>query len=187
MIDNNKNLTNINIMNFNFTCNIFDDLDDVSIKLGTEVNVHGKVDILDESKIIFGIDKKSLDREGIKEGNDLTKTSRKLVMNEIKIASVLDNTISNIIFYGHSLSEADYAYFQSIFDYLDIYNNQIQLTFYYTNYLEDEQDFETVRREQVTAVRTLIEEYGSTLDNEAKGKNLLHKLLLEERISVFEL
>ncbi|EAE1303749.1 hypothetical protein EP43_14770, partial [Listeria monocytogenes] len=61
------------------------------------------------------------------------------------------------------------------------------LTFYYTNYLEDEQDFETVRREQVTAVRTLIEEYGSTLDNEAKGKNLLHKLLLEERISVFEL
>ncbi|EAE8662054.1 hypothetical protein BR095_14615, partial [Listeria monocytogenes] len=84
MIDNNKNLTNINIMNFNFTCNIFDDLDDVSIILGTEVNVHGKVDILDESKIIFGIDKKSLDREGIKAGYDLTKTSRKLVMNEIK-------------------------------------------------------------------------------------------------------
>ncbi|MBC1908192.1 hypothetical protein HCA53_00225 [Listeria innocua] len=187
MIDNNKNLTNINIMNFNFTCGIFDDIEDRSVELSTEVNVHGKVDILDESKIIFGIDKKSLDREGIKAGYDLTKTSRKLVMNEIKIASVLDNTISNIIFYGHSLSEADYAYFQSIFDYLDIYNNQIQLTFYYTNYLEDEQDFETVRREQVTAVRTLIEEYGSTLDNEAKGKNLLHKLLLEERISVFEL
>ncbi|EAD1619684.1 hypothetical protein ARN86_14930, partial [Listeria monocytogenes] len=81
----------------------------------------------------------------------------------------------------------DYAYFQSLFDYLDIYNNPIKLTFYYTNYLKGEQDLETVRREQTKAVRKLIVEYGSTLDNEAKGKNLLHKLLLEERIGVFEL
>lgn len=53
--------------------------------------------------------------------------------------------------------------------------------------MKGEQDLETVRREQTKAVRKLIVEYGSTLDNEAKGKNLLHKLLLEERIGVFEL
>ncbi|EIZ2813593.1 hypothetical protein MOY73_003007, partial [Listeria monocytogenes] len=33
----------------------------------------------------------------------------------------------------------------------------------------------------------LIEEYGKTFDNKHKGKNLLHKLLLEERISVTDL
>ncbi|MBC1817358.1 hypothetical protein HCA19_14915, partial [Listeria seeligeri] len=39
MIDNNKNLTNINIMNFNFTCGIFDDIEDRSVELSTKVNV----------------------------------------------------------------------------------------------------------------------------------------------------
>ncbi|MBC1391428.1 hypothetical protein HB795_13825 [Listeria welshimeri] len=183
MLEDNPNLTNINIMNFNFTCDIFESLTEDQIKLGTEVNVHGKVN----SKVIFGIDTKSLEIAGLNSGYDLTKTSRKLAMNKEKAISVLDKTISTIIFYGHSLSEADYAYFQSLFDYLDIYNNPIKLTFYYTNYLKGEQDLETVRREQTKAVRKLIVEYGSTLDNEAKGKNLLHKLLLEERIGVYEL
>ncbi|EAG8561593.1 hypothetical protein CAX48_14245 [Listeria monocytogenes] len=183
MIDDNPNLTNVNIMNFNFTCDIFESLTDDQIELGTEVNVHGKVN----NKVIFGVDTKSLEIAEMEVGYDLTKTSRKLAMNKEKTISVLDKTISTIIFYGHSLSEADYAYFQSLFDYLDIYNNPIKLTFYYTNYLKGEQDLETVRREQTKAVRKLIVEYGSTLDNEAKGKNLLHKLLLEERIGVFEL
>ncbi|WP_221641367.1 hypothetical protein [Listeria innocua] len=137
--------------------------------------------------MIFGIDTKSLEVAKINSGYDLTKTSRKLAMNKEKATSVLDKTISTSMFYGHSLSEADYAYFQSLFDYLDIYNNPIKLAFYYTNYLKDQQDLETVRREQTKAVRKLIEEYGSTLDNEAKGKNLLHKLLLEERVGIYEL
>ncbi|EHY0418829.1 hypothetical protein K1Y85_002924 [Listeria monocytogenes] len=183
MIVDNQNLTNINIMNFNFTCDIFEEITDDYVELGTEVNVHGKVN----SKVIFGIDTKSLEVAQIKSGYDLTKTSRKLAMNKEKATSVLDKTISTIMFYGHSLSEADYAYFQSLFDYLDIYNNPIKLAFYYTNYLKGQQDLETVRREQTKAVRKLIEEYGSTLDNEAKGKNLLHKLLLEERVGIFEL
>ncbi|EAD5426723.1 hypothetical protein EVX54_14410 [Listeria monocytogenes] len=183
MIVDNENLTSINIMNFNFTCDIFEEITDDYVELGTEVNVHGKVN----SKVIFGIDTKSLEVAKLNSGYDLTKTSRKLAMNKEKATSVLDKTISTIMFYGHSLSEADYAYFQSLFDYLDIYNNPIKLAFYYTNYLKGQQDLETVRREQTKAVRKLIEEYGSTLDNEAKGKNLLHKLLLEERVGIYEL
>ncbi|EGQ0183166.1 hypothetical protein I1429_003048, partial [Listeria monocytogenes] len=60
-------------------------------------------------------------------------------------------------------------------------NNTIVLTFYYSDYKEN------VREEQTIAVRNLIEEYGKTFDNKHKGKNLLHKLLLEERISVTDL
>ncbi|WP_239077247.1 hypothetical protein [Listeria seeligeri] len=97
----------------------------------------------------------------------------------------LDKTITEIIFYGHSLSEADYAYFQSVFDYLDIYSENIVLKFYYTNYLMP--DMEKVRHEMTVAVRKLIHNYGATMDNKEKGNNLLHKLLLEERISVLEL
>jgi hypothetical protein len=35
-------------------------------------------------------------------------------------------------------------------------------------------------------VYRLINEYGESLDNENKGKNLLHKLLLEGRIIIEE-
>ncbi|EAD2626102.1 hypothetical protein D3C93_14495 [Listeria monocytogenes] len=172
-------------MNFNFSSDVLANLTDVSVEKGIEVNVHGEAE---ENKVIFGVDAKSIDNiEQMNFGYDLTKTSRKLAMKTEWAISVLDETVVHVIFYGHSLSEADYAYFQSIFDYLDIYDKPIMLYFYYTNYMKETGDFETVRRNQTYAVRKLIEEYGSTFDNEAKGKNLLHKLLLEERISVLEL
>ncbi|EAE6308140.1 hypothetical protein BFE03_14470 [Listeria monocytogenes] len=178
-------LNKINIMNFNFSSDVLANLTDVSVEKGIEVNVHGEAE---ENKVIFGVDAKSIDNiEQMNFGYDLTKTSRKLAMKTEWAISVLDETVVHVIFYGHSLSEADYAYFQSIFDYLDIYDKPIMLYFYYTNYMKETGDFETVRRNQTYAVRKLIEEYGSTFDNEAKGKNLLHKLLLEERISVLEL
>ncbi|EHC5262626.1 hypothetical protein JR547_002896 [Listeria monocytogenes serotype 1/2a] len=177
-------LNKINIMNFNFSSDVLANLTDVSVEKGIEVNVHGEAE---ENKVIFGVDAKSIDIAQMNFGYDLTKTSRKLAMKTEWAISVLDETVVHIIFYGHSLSEADYAYFQSIFDYLDIYDKPIMLYFYYTNYMKETGDFETVRRNQTYAVRKLIEEYGSTFDNEAKGKNLLHKLLLEERISVLEL
>lgn len=79
-----------------------------------------------------------------------------------------------IKFYGHSLSEADYSYFQSIFDYYDLYENtNVSLTFYYSEGYE-----------QNDAIYGLISEYGKTLTNKEQGKNLIHKLLLENRLKI---
>lgn len=47
---------------------------------------------------------------------------------------LLPKSIKNIVFYGHSLAPADYSYFQSIFDYYNIYDNDITLVFYYSIY-----------------------------------------------------
>lgn len=39
--------------------------------------------------------------------------------------------IDKIIIYGHSLGEADYSYFEYIFDAIDIYSKDVELVFYY--------------------------------------------------------
>ena len=83
-----------------------------------------------------------------------------------------DNQLIEIKFYGHSLNEADYSYFQSIFDYYNLYeNNNVGLIFYYSKGYE-----------QTDKVYRLINTYGKTLSNKDQGKNLTHKLLLENRL-----
>lgn len=88
-----------------------------------------------------------------------------------------DNQLIEIKFYGHSLNEADYSYFQSIFDYYNLYeNNNISLIFYYSKGYE-----------QTDKIYRLINTYGKTLSNKDQGKNLTHKLLLENRLKIVEI
>ena len=94
-----------------------------------------------------------------------------------RILPAKDNQLIDIKFYGHSLSEADYSYFQSIFDYYNLYeNNKVSLTFYYSKGFE-----------QTEKVYRLINTYGKTLSNKDQGKNLTHKLLLENRLKIIEI
>lgn len=117
----------------------------------------------------------------ITEINKFTKTYR--IMREDNDLNIdIYDGIDVIKFYGHSLSKADNSYFQSIFDYCDIYNNMITLEFYYSNYGDEDREGETK-----DLVYDLIERYGNTLDNKNKGKNLLHKMNIEGRIKVREL
>ena len=88
-----------------------------------------------------------------------------------------DGTPIEIKFYGHSLSEADYSYFQSIFDYYHIYDNSnVSLLFYYSEGYE-----------QIDSIYKLINDYGKTMINQDQGKNLIHKLLLENRLKIIKL
>ncbi|MCH5152846.1 MAG: hypothetical protein J1F68_02660 [Clostridiales bacterium] len=170
---------NIHILSFNYTA-LFDILGVPSPWVYS--NVHGKLcnELCSEnclsSSIIFGIDDKLIQSQS--EYNDLrvfSKTYRKM-FNTSSPESVLPNNDEtvDIKFYGHSLSEADYSYFQSIFDYYNLYgNSSVSLYFYYSeNY------------DPTDAVYRLINEYGKTLTNKDQGKNLMHKLLLENRINI---
>lgn len=80
-------------------------------------NIHGT---LKNRSIIFGIDDNKID--SISEGYRFTKVSRIMEMNafgknkSIPINSVLSPSIKKVVFYGHSLSDADYGYFKMIFD-----------------------------------------------------------------------
>lgn len=140
-------------------------------------NIHGNLD----SHIIIGIDELSINE------NELlyrfTKTYRILGLEDYE-ESCLSKSIKEIIFYGHSLAKADYSYFQSIFDFYHIYDSDVKLIFYYSNYCNNK---EKCKFEVVNRVIKLIKTYGNTLNNKDHGKNLLHKLKLENRLIIKEL
>jgi len=181
-VDN--NITNI-VINFNYT-NYLEKMDYIS----EMTNIHGTFE-----NPIFGIDNTEI-------GNDrefyyLTKTSRVLFNNTIKEEFKLPNKIeiSKICFFGHSLARADYSYFQSIFDYYDIYNSEVKLEFKYYNYIkndekltdeEKEERKDEVKSNMHKSVIELMNDYGNTASNKSRGQNLLHKLILENRIKIVE-
>lgn len=179
-------LKHTNILSFNFTR---------PLRYITEAmfclfsNVHGKLCINDKDceqcsylDVIFGIDDKVV--QSHEESGNIrlfSKTYRTLFRGSKRTVLPSKNELITVKFFGHSLNEADYSYFQSIFDYYDIYDSNISLEFYYTQFKPDAKD------EITDAVYKLINEYGLTLNNKDQGKNMIHKLILENRIRIKEL
>lgn len=175
-------LHSINILSFNYTA-LFDILEVESPCLYN--NVHGKLcmnkcaENCSTSNIIFGIDDTIVQSQDENfEIHKFSKTYRKMLYAnaETRVLPTKDNPLE-IKFYGHSLSEADYSYFQSIFDYYNLYeNSKVSLIFYYSKGFE-----------QTDKIYRLINTYGKTLSNKNQGKNLTHKLLLENRLKIVEI
>ena len=146
-----------------------------------ENNVHGQY----HNSTIFGVD-----QDNLKEVDHLymfTKTYRKM-RNQNDIPSIeipKSNDLLEIVFYGHSLSDADYSYFQSIFDYYDIYRSSIKLVFKYSNYEENDLTGR-IKTRYLDSVVKLIKFYGSKMMDNNHGNNLIHKLLLENRLIIEE-
>lgn len=157
-----------NLLSFNYTTPCTKD-SSCNIKR----NIHGKL----EDHTIIGIDSKNIipDSPVFR----FTKTYRIMTLASEKQDKLLPQTVKTIVFYGHSFSPADYSYFQSIFDYYNIYDNDITLVFYYSIY--DESKEQEIKRTQFNSVSKLMSEYGTTFHSE-KGGNLMHKMLLEGRL-----
>lgn len=148
------------------------------------VNIHGKLN----EGIVFGIDGRN--RMGNEIALPFTKTYR-LMSRKKRVrydASYVEHDVlvcgkvDAIKFYGHSLSEADYSYFQAMFDAADLYGGSTVLVFYHRPCSRDE--VEPVRAEVMESAIALLSTYGATLDNKDHGNNLIHKLLLEDRLFV---
>jgi len=163
------------ILSFNYTHGI-----NVETFVRAEVfnNVHGNID---DKNIIFGIDGHGILNKYLL--LPFTKTYR-IMMNKMKRFK-LDGDLQYIKFFGHGLAEADYSYFQTIFDDVDLYNGNTELIFYFNVYDESRRK-EIIEKQHLRIVK-LIQKYGETLDNKDHGKNMMHKLLLEGRIQVAEL
>ena len=155
------------------------------------VNIHGRLG----GEIIFGIDGQG--RLDNPYALPFTKTYR-IAVAGTQVADGLfyvsqpgvsagEGAVTEMIkFYGHSLGPADYSYFQSIFDGVDLYGGRTKLVFYYRPWMVDGELVPEgmVRTEMVAKVATLLDTYGKTLDNKDHGKNLMHKLMLEGRLEV---
>lgn len=149
-------------------------------------NIHGKLG-KQNSNIIIGIDEKDIDEQQAL--YKFTKTYQLLEFGDENLDGNLGlhSNVKKIKFFGHSLAEADYSYFQSIFDFYDIYNTDVQLIFYYVNYENSNGEEVDGKEELFLRVIKLMKEYGKTLDNKDHGMNLLHKLKLENRIVLKDL
>lgn len=139
-------------------------------------NVHGD---LSTDEVIFGIDGFSQSSINL---NFFTKTSRIMSLDKKEREPIpIKEEVENIYFFGHSLSSADYSYFLSIFDFYDIYNSNIKLNFVYSNHEDN------AKKNMLKKISTLLTNYGEGFDNKAKGKNLMHKLNLENRLLIKEI
>lgn len=143
--------------------------------------VHGRFD----GDIIFGIDSSGIDANS--KAFKFTKTRRKMVaVNKFIPTSIPSkNLVQSINFFGHSLSSADYSYFKSIFDFYSIYSSNIVLVFFFKKYGGRASD--ELLNEQSDLIAQLLRNYGKTLPNQLDGENLLHKLLLENRLRIEEI
>lgn len=83
--------------------------------------------------------------------------------------------------FGHSLAKADFAYFQAIFDIVDLYTGPVELVLFFKSYCE------TAREELLLNISRLLDSYGASMNSRDHGKNLMHRLILEGRLSVVEL
>lgn len=151
-------------------------------------NVHGN---LKDRNIIFGFDIEDLPYEQRKDPRLLrfTKTYRVFQLQksqEGQHPGLLDpvargEAFDAIVVYGHSLGRADYSYFKAIFDCVDLYSSNVTLEFLYPS------DYPQAGSRLYKAVSDLLVDYGDEMPDKARGRNLMHKLLLENRLSVAEI
>ncbi|CAK1253399.1 AbiH family protein [Fructobacillus tropaeoli] len=179
----NSNLEKTNILSFNYT-NPFTENNIENYRL-----IHGN---LSDKNIIFG-----LGIDSIYHGNE--DTISKFYSRFSKQSRVMDGLFKNktqklkkwhfdnkktnqIIFFGHSFSEADYFYFQALFDSINLYSSNTELIFVYSVYdKEIASEIENTYRDSIEA---MLISYGKSFDNQTHGRNLIQKLILENRLLV---
>ena len=144
-------------------------------------NIHGD---LDNGNIIFGIDYDKLNNNFKKAPIEFSKSYR-VLENGLTSTFDISSDIDIIKIYGHGLGKADYSYYQSIFDSVDLYHGKTKVMFFWSDYKGKEK--EQIHKDFVKGVTNLIEEYGTTFSNKDHGRNLFTKLLLENRLTIEEI
>ena len=151
-------------------------------------NVHGNL----HSEIVIGIDATGhMDDPSVAQ---FTKTYRVMGIGSSAVKGLVysgqgarsGSATALMKFVGHSLNKADYSYFQSLFDTVDLYGGDTRLVFYHMPHGGDSFDAACShsKKSVMDSVVKLLTEYGETLDNADHGRNLIHKLLLEGRLAV---
>lgn len=152
------------------------------------LNLHGRLDS-ETQEIIFGVDDEFL--SPLSNEYIFTKTSRTLDLytkgmfegwfRNSSMSEILSPTIKEIIFFGHSLSKADYGYFRKILDsYVD--NPEAHFIFVYNVYKGTTTDKK--RRELIHSISSLFGEYSI---NKQSNTDIFRDLIQNNRIKIVEL
>ncbi|WP_155287879.1 AbiH family protein [Lacticaseibacillus zhaodongensis] len=166
--------------------------------LTPSLNIHGSIEDAEVSDsnisgIIIGYDYQILLDlpELVDDMAPFTKTFRISELNTALAKSPnnsrnmhLNYEVDKISIIGHSLSSADDSYFRTIFDAADLYDGTVILEYRYTNYPGRDQSI-SIETESLQKINALLIRYVTASRQENKD-NLLHKLLLENRLILRE-
>ena len=137
------------------------------------LNIHGNCHF----KIIIGIDDSKINFSNSLLSSYLFSKTYRIMNGDAGFQNFVlpsEEEELNLIFFGLSLEDGDYAYYQALFDKYDIYNNKkIKLWFFYAT-----------GHENFDRVYKLLKKYGSSLDNKMKGQNLVTILTIEQRLKI---
>ena len=151
-------------------------------KVFDSINIHGQISNSDG--IIFGID----DEKIAPTQNEFifSKVSRTLdlitLSNHRKnFEELLSTSIENVVFYGHSLSIADYGYFRMIFDkYIE--NSEVKFYFTFIVYKGTTED-----KERKKLVKSISELFGKYSIDKEKNTDIFKNLIQNQRIKIISL
>lgn len=172
-----------NILSFNYTTPWKKSSDPELFKnLFESINIHGELS--NNNGMIFGIDDKKL--LPTQDEYIFAKISRTLDLNtknnsRITFDKLLSSNIENVIFYGHSLSIADYGYFRMIFEkYLEREN----VIFYFVFKVYPGTTVEKERKKLIKSISELFGEYSIDKEN---NTDIFKKLIQNQRIRIIDL
>ena len=162
----------ISIDSFNYTF-----LEDYHLKFH---NING-----DFYSPIFGIDSSNVDSTDIV--HIFSKTNRRLSVDMISDSTYNREDFKNVIIFGHSLNEADYSYFFSIFDYIDIMDlsNDHKVIFAYSVY--DESKLDEILFNNNDAIYKLFREYSLYKGENNNPNRLLDALTTQGKIILYKI
>lgn len=179
-------MVDFNILSFNYTTpwktlnnEIFNEIFE---KVFDSINIHGQIS--NDDGIIFGIDDEKIDptqNEFI-----FSKVSRTLdlitLSNHRKnFEELLSINIENVVFYGHSLSIADYGYFRMIFDkYIE--NSEVKFYFTFRVYKGTTED-----KERKKLVKSISELFGKYSIDKEKNTDIFKNLIQNQRIKIISI
>lgn len=205
-VDKKQKPVKVSVISFNYTLGprfqaaINDNSKIDSVKINSWKNIHGlacfndpkaQASIKTQGSIpapIFGVDPEDALNCRSNARVLFTKPYR-LIINKIKNIQQMINLkdIQEIIVYGHSLGDADYSYFKYIFDQANIYDNSVNLIFYYwpgeiISGIRDRITEQELERKYTELVVKMLNKYGKT--SKLAQEDIVTKLALEGRLSI---
>ena len=134
---------------------------------------------------IFGIDSQEIIKDALTDDLRILFTKPyRILGNEVNRIRESGNysDVDKISIYGHSLGRADYSYFETIFDEVNLYNSDVMVEYFY---YQGNSGVERIlnKRTAITKMINLLTDYGKSL-GETHGANIVAKLDLEKRLSV---
>lgn len=175
-------MVDFNILSFNYTTPWELSDNEIFNKIFDSVNIHGQIS--NDDGIVFGIDDEKIAPTQME--FMFSKVARTLdlitLSNHRKsLDELLSTNIENVVFYGHSLSIADYGYFRMIFDkYVD--NSEVKFYFTFKVYKGT-----TEYKERKKLVKNISEIFGKYSIDKEKNTDIFKNLIQNQRIKIISL